>query len=267
MNHRLVIVALAAVGFGAASSWAQSAPADAPASTNQSNQAPKDREPCGGHLDNPGKADRFLHRSLSIGTLVGRLFTAVPEFAKPPAGYPTQWRKGPAAFGRLYGDALAMQTAQETTRFLAGLGLHEDLRYYPAASRNPLRRTLHAITFAAFDRSDSGRTTLAATGRSGHVSVAMEGLSAQFRLLSTFPNLLHAALRVLVEDAYMITYLGRAVEQVFGMHDTVVRRLALDQMASCLADDDPIIDAALRLGLQHLGTSPESLGRNGLCGC
>ncbi len=178
MNPRLVIIALAAVGFGAASSRAQSAHADPPPSTNPSNpaiEAPKDKDPCGGYLDSTGKADCFAHRSLSIGTLIGPLFTAVPEFAKPPAGYPTQWRKGPAAFGRLYGDALALQTVQQTTRFLTGLGLHEDLRYYPAASRNPLRRALHAITFAAFDRSDSGRTTLAASNFLGAVAGGFVG--------------------------------------------------------------------------------------------
>jgi hypothetical protein len=38
-----------------------------------------------------------------------------------------------------------------------------------------------------------------------------------------------------------------------------VRRLALDQMAGCLADDYPSINAALGLGLQHLGTGPRAL--------
>ena len=51
MNHRLVIVALAVVGFGAAGSRAQSALTD-PATTNRSNpaiEALKDKDPCGGH--------------------------------------------------------------------------------------------------------------------------------------------------------------------------------------------------------------------------
>lgn len=178
MNHRLIIVALAALGFLAASSRAQSALADFPASTNPSNPAietPKDKDPCGGHLYSTRKAKCFAHRSLGIGTFIGPLFKAVPEFAKPPAGYPTQWRKGPAAFGRLYGDALALETVQQTSRFLTGLALHEDLRYSPAESRNPLRRTLHAITFAAFDRSDSGRTTLAASNFLGSAAGGFVG--------------------------------------------------------------------------------------------
>ena len=204
MNHRLVIVALAAVGFGAANSRAQSALADPPASTNQSNSAietPKDKDPCGGYLDSTRKADCFAHRSLSIGTLIGPLFMAVPELAKPPAGYPTQWRKGPAAFGRLYGDALALQTVQQTSRFLTGLALHEDLRYFPAASRIPLRRALHAITFAAFDRSDSGRTTLAA---SNFLGAAAGGFVGNAYLPRGYDDTSHAVTRMGIQFGFFV---------------------------------------------------------------
>ena len=138
-------------------------------------EAPKDNNPCGGHLDSKQKADCFAHSTFSIGTLIGPLFTAVPEFAAPPAGYPRQWRKGPAAFGRVYGDAFALQTVQQTSRFVTGLALHEDLRYYPAASRNPLCRALHAITFAAFDRSDSGGIRLAASNFLGSAAAGFVG--------------------------------------------------------------------------------------------
>src|SRR5215831_8208813 len=204
MDHRLVIVALAAVGFGAASSRAQSAPADPPASTNPSSpaiEAPKDNDPCGGHLDSRRKAGCFAHRSLSVGTFVGSLFTAVPEFMKPPAGYPTQWRKGPAAFGRLYGDALALETAQQTSRFLTGLGLHEDLRYSPAGSRNPLRRAVHAITFAAFDRSDSGRTMLAA---SNFLGSAAGGFVGNAYLPSGYNDTSHAVKRMGFQFGFIV---------------------------------------------------------------
>lgn len=204
MNHRLVIIALAAIGFGAASSRAQSSPADPPASINSSNpaiEAPKDKDPCGGHLDTTRKADCFAHRSLSIGTLIGPLLTAVPEFANPPAGYPTQWRKGPAAFGRFYGDALALETAQQTSRFLAGLALHEDLRYYPAASRNPLRRALHAITFAAFDRSDSGRMTLAA---SNFLGAAAGGFVGNAYLPRGYDDTSHAVTRMGIQFGFIV---------------------------------------------------------------
>lgn len=196
MHHRFVIIALTVVGFGAASSWAQSAPADPPASTNSPNPAmevPKYKDPCGGHLDSRRKTDCFAHRSFRIGTFIGPLFKAVPEFAKAPARYPTQWRKGPAAFGRLYGDALALETVEQTGRFLTGLALHEDLRYSPAASSNPLRRALHAITFAAFDRSDSGRMTLAA---SNFVGAAAGGFVGNAYLPRGYDGTSHAVRRM-----------------------------------------------------------------------
>ena len=199
MNHQLVIVALAAVGFGAASSRAQSAPADFANPSNPAIEVPKD--PCEGHLDRTRKADCFAHRSLRIDTFIGPLFMAVPEFAKPRAGYPTPWRKGPAAFGRLYGDALALQTAQQTTKFLAGLGLHEDLRYYPSASRNPLARALHAITFAALDRSDSGQTTLAA---SNFLGAAAGGFVGNAYLPRGYDDTSHAVTRMGIQFGFFV---------------------------------------------------------------
>ena len=126
---------------------------------------------------------------------------AVPEFMKPPAGYPTQWRKGPAAFGRLYGDALALQTVQQTSRFLTGLALHEDLRYFPAASRNPVRRALHAITFAALDRSDSGRTTLAA---SNFLSAAAGGFVGNAYLPRGYDDTPHALTRMGTQFGFIV---------------------------------------------------------------
>ena len=204
MNHRLVIAALAAAGFWAASSRAQSAPADSAASTNPSDpaiEALKDKDPCGGHMDSARKVDCFAHRLLSIGTFAGPLFTAVPEFLKPPAGYPTQWRRGPAAFGRLYGDALAFGTVQQTGRFLTGLALHEDLRYFPASSRNPLRRALHAVTFAAFDRSDSGRTTLAA---SNFLGSAAGGFVGNAYLPRGYNYTSHAVTRMWIQFGFIV---------------------------------------------------------------
>src|SRR5579885_3639315 len=204
MNHRLVIISLAALGFAVASSQAQSAPADPFASTNRSNpaiEAPKDKDPCGGHLDSRRKADCFVHRSLTVGTFVGPLFMAVPEFVRPPAGYPAQWRKGPAAFGRLYGDALALETVQQTCRFLIGLGLREDLRYSPAASRNPFRRALYAITFAVLDRSDSGRTTLAA---SNLFSAAASGFLGNAYLPRGYADTSHAVTRMGIQFGFIV---------------------------------------------------------------
>lgn len=204
MNHRLIIFAFVVLGFRAASCGAQPPAADPAASTNPSNPAipaPKDKDPCGGHLDSTQKAECFAHRSLGIGTLIGPLFTAVPELAKPPAGYPTRWRKGPAGFGRLYGDAFAIQTAQQTSRFVAGLALHEDLRYFPAASRNPLCRAFHAVTFAVFDRSNSGRTTLAASNFLGSAAGGFVGIAY---LPRGYKDTSHAVTRMGVQFGFIV---------------------------------------------------------------
>jgi hypothetical protein len=83
--------------------------------------------------------------------------------------------KGAAAFGRLYGDALAFQTAAQTGRFLTGAALHEDPRYSRSTSHNQLIRTMHAIVFTAFDRSDSGHTTLALSNVAGAASAGFVG--------------------------------------------------------------------------------------------
>ena len=168
---------------------------------NPAIETPKDKDPCEGHLDSKQKADCFAHSTLSIGTLIGPLFTAVPEFAKPPAGYPAQWRKGPAAFGRLYGDAFALQTVQQTSRFVTGLALHEDLRYYPAASRNPLRRALHAITFAAFDRSGSGKTTLAVSNFLGSAAAGFVGTAY---LPPGYNDTSHAVTRMGIQFGFIV---------------------------------------------------------------
>lgn len=129
------------------------------------------------------------------------LFMAIPEFVRPPAGYPTQWRKGLAAFGRLYGDALALGTVQQTSRFLTGLALHEDLRYYASASRNPFRRALHAITFAALDRSDSGRTTLAA---SNFLASAAGGFVGNAYLPRGYNDTSHAVTRMGLQFGFIV---------------------------------------------------------------
>jgi hypothetical protein len=202
MYHRLVIVALAALGL-AAGSQAQS-PADFAASANPSNaaiEAPNAKDPSEGHLASTEKTECFARHLLSVDTFIGPLFMAIPEFANPPSRYPSQWRKGPAAFGRLYGDAFALETAQQTSRFLTGLALHEDFRYSPATSQNPLRRALHAITFAAFDRSDSGRTTLAV---SNFLSSAAGGFVGTAYLPQGYNDTPHALTRMGLQFGFIV---------------------------------------------------------------
>ena len=71
----------------------------------------------GNRFDFAGKASYFARHSFGLGAFVGPLFAAAPELAKPPAGYPQQWRKGAGAFGRLYGDAFAFRRLRKPASF------------------------------------------------------------------------------------------------------------------------------------------------------
>lgn len=117
----------------------------------------------------------FEQHSLKSGAFVSALFTAGAEMAKPPAQYPREWRDGASGFGRLYGDALASQTAAQSGRFVAAVALHEDLSYSKSTSRNPFARAVHAIVFTAFDKSDSGRTIPAFSNFAGAASAGFVG--------------------------------------------------------------------------------------------
>lgn len=132
-------------------------------------------EPCNARLNFGEKFRYFAHQSFGSGAFFSPLFTAGTEIANPPAHYPKQWRQAAAAFGRLYGNALAFQTAAQTGRFLTGAALHEDPRYSRSTSHNPLMRTIHALVFTAFDKSDSGHTTLALSNFAGAASAGFVG--------------------------------------------------------------------------------------------
>jgi len=132
-------------------------------------------ETCNSRLDFSEKLRYFSDHSFGPGAFFSPLFTAGPEIANPPAHYPKQWRQGAAAFGRLYGDALAFQTAAQTGRFLTGAAFHEDPRYSRSTSHNPVMRTMHAMVFTAFDKSDSGHTTLALSNFAGAASAGFVG--------------------------------------------------------------------------------------------
>jgi hypothetical protein len=117
----------------------------------------------------------FADHSFGPGAFFSPLFTAGPEIANPPMHYPKQWRRGAAAFSRLYGDALASQTAAQTGRFLTGAVFHEDPRYARSTSHNRFTRAMHAIVFTAFDESDSGQATLAVSNFAGAASAGFVG--------------------------------------------------------------------------------------------
>jgi hypothetical protein len=64
-------------------------------------------------------------------------------------------------YARNYGNALAPRASMDTARFLSGALLHEDFRYRPFSSKNPLVRSFHALAYTFVDRSDSGHNRIA----------------------------------------------------------------------------------------------------------
>ena len=170
---------------------------DAPESAHHLNgtKCLSDALSCSG-LDFAGKARYFADHSFGPGAFVGPLLWSAPILAKPPAHYPKDWRQGAGALGRLYGDALAFQTAAQTGRFLAGATFHEDPRYSVSSSRNPFERAMHAIAFTALDRSDSGHTTFAI---SNFVASASAGFVGSAYLPHGYSDTSHAVSRIGVE--------------------------------------------------------------------
>jgi len=118
---------------------------------------------------------------------------AAVRMADPPSAYTRDWRLGLGAFGRNYGNALAVQTSTQTGRFLAGALLHEDFRYRPSTSKNPLVRTFHAFAFTFVDKSDSGHNRIAFANFAG---AGAGGFVGNLYLPAGFNDRSHAETRV-----------------------------------------------------------------------
>ena len=173
------------------------------------------------HAQNPaGATQGFAGNGQSIGVegtfryyvdetyLNPSVFTA-PAFragirmANPPGKgateYPPEWRQGAEAFGRNYGDAFAQRVTFQTARFATGVITHEDPRYIPSSSRNPLARSLHALTFTFVDRSDSGHSMPAI---SNFVGATASGFVGNAYLPSGFNNATHAGQRATLQFGF-----------------------------------------------------------------
>jgi hypothetical protein len=105
----------------------------------------------------------YAHKSFGPPALILPAFGAGLGMVNPPSKYPKEWKDGAGAFGRNYGYRLADRTSRNTGQFLTGALLREDPRYLRSASTNPFARTVHALVFTIFDKTDSGRTTFAAS--------------------------------------------------------------------------------------------------------
>ena len=138
----------------------------------------------------------YAHQTFGPPALILPAFSAALGMANPPNHYPHDWRDGGAAFGNLYGDAVARATSVQTARFLAGAALHEDLRYKPSSSTNPLRRTVHALVFTIMDKTDSGRNTIAISNFAGAAAGGFVGMSY---LPAGYNDLAHAEQRMAMQ--------------------------------------------------------------------
>jgi len=107
----------------------------------------------------------------------------------PPSKYPKEWKDGASAFGRNYGYRLADHTSRNTAQFLTGTLLHEDPRYLRSTSTNPFLRTVHALAFTVFDKTDSGKTTFAT---SNFASAAAGGFVGMGILPNGYNDVTHA---------------------------------------------------------------------------
>ena len=149
--------------------------------------------------DNPASLHQkwieFVILTTGPRALVSPLFPAAIRMANPKSGYPREWRLGAGAFGRNYGSALAQRSARETGRFVTSALLHEDFRYRPSTSTNPLGRIAHAIGFTVVDKSDSGNNRLALAN---FVGAGASGFVGNLYLPRGFNNLSHAETRMAI---------------------------------------------------------------------
>jgi hypothetical protein len=113
--------------------------------------------------------------------------------ARPAEGISARLAGGADAFGRNYENALASRSAMKTGRFLSSAVLHEDFRYRPSTSRNPIVRSFHALGYTFLDKSDSGHTRIAFAN---FVGAGAGGFVGDLYLPSGFNNLTHAETRI-----------------------------------------------------------------------
>ena len=151
-----------------------------------------------------GKFRYYLNETyLNPSVFTAPAFRASIRMANPPGKgateYPLEWRQGSEAFGRNYGDAFTQRVTLQTARFATGVMTHEDPRYIPSSSRNPLARSFHALTFTFVDRSDSGHAMPAI---SNFVGATAAGFVGNAYLPSGFNNTTHAGQRAMLQFGF-----------------------------------------------------------------
>ena len=107
------------------------------------------------------KLETYVVLTFGPRAVVSPAFAAAIRMARPPGGFPRDWKDGAEAFGRNYGEALGSKVALETGRYGAAILLHEDFRYRRSATATGFGRLLHAVGYTFVDQSDSGHARLA----------------------------------------------------------------------------------------------------------
>jgi hypothetical protein len=131
----------------------------------------------------------YVHKAFGPPAVILPAFGTGLGMLNPPNKYPREWKDGADAFGRSYGYRVADHTSRDTAQFLTGALLHEDPRYLRSTSANPFARTLHALAFTIFDKTDHGRTTFAA---SNVASAAAGGFVGMGILPNGYNDVTHA---------------------------------------------------------------------------
>jgi hypothetical protein len=157
-------------------------------------------------LDAHDKLVIYIHKSFGPPAVIFPAFVAGFDMINPKSAYPKEWKDGAGAFGRWYGDAIARQTSRSTAEFMTDIILHEDPRYLRSDSTNAFGRTLHALAFTVFDKTDSGKTTLAASHFAGAAAGGFVGMAY---LPPSFNDATHA------EQRMAVGMVGVAVGNIF----------------------------------------------------
>ncbi len=148
------------------------------------------------------KSKYFLKRAFGPGAIAGPILVGAYNMANPRDQYPREWKQGAAAFGRNVGAAANQNTTANTTRFVTGLALREDPRYYPSENRDFLPRVTHAVLFTLVKRSDSGSKRIAFSNFAGAV---VGGFVGNAYLPDNYANSVHAGQRSALQLAGFAT--------------------------------------------------------------
>jgi hypothetical protein len=167
----------------------------------------------------------YAHQTFGPPAVIFPAFTAGMAMANPKNHYPREWRDGAGAFGRLYGDSLAMVSSERTARFLTGIALHEDPRYVRSNSKNPLVRTVHALAFSFIDKTDSGRNTIAFSNFAG---AAPGGFAGRAYLPHGYNDLTHAEQRMAIQ--FMDIAIQNIAAEFQPQWGRVVRKLRIQKI-------------------------------------